>query len=757
MRTNTPVLRIAQLVAAALALALALALGLAGRTTAAPPNSGPGGPILVITDSSNPFTAYYAEILRAEGLNEFDLADISTVTAATLASHDVAILGDLTPTGNQVTMLTAWVNGGGNLIAMRPGQELAPLLGLSGAGTTLPNGYLKVDTSRAPGTGIVDQTIQYHGDADRWAPSDGTRKVATLFTGAGAAAETPNPAVTVRDVGPNGGQAAAFTFDLARSIVLTRQGNLAWEGQERDGFLDAGGNTGPVRPNDMFFGNAVNDPQPDWLDFSKIAIPQADEQQRLLANLIGDVTADRKPLPRFWYLPRDAKAAVVMTGDDHGNGGTAGRFDSFRAASPPGCNVAAWECIRGTSYIYPSTPSLGDAQASGYVADGFEIALHLTTGCADFDAASLETLLSQQLADLKARYPSLPAPVTNRTHCIPFSDWATEPKIEAAHGIRLDTNYYYWPASWIGDRPGFFTGSGMPMRFGDSDGSMIDVYQAVTQMTDESGQSYPGTINALLDRAVGAEGYYGVFTANIHTDVVASDAADAIVASAKARGVPVVSARQMLTWLDGRNDSSFGSIAWSGSQLSFTVNPGAGATGLRGMLPVAANGGSIATVTRDGSAVAITPQRIKGVDYAFFDAGSGSYVATYVGTRTTRSAAPSAVPSKSAATIACLKITANTKRIVRGRRTRLTVTTRKSGRPVARVRVGVSGAGLKLRTRRTDRKGHARFVVRPRRTGSLRVRSSGQPASCRKKATATVAVVKKKAKKKTRRPGASRP
>jgi hypothetical protein len=726
----------AQPVAAALALALALALGLAGKTNAAPPNSGPGGPIVVITDSSDPFTGYYAEILRAEGLNEFALADIGSVTAAMLANYDVAILGARTPPAAQVAALTSWVNGGGNLIAMRPGPELGPLVGLSGGGGTLANGYLQVDTSTAPGAGIVGDTIQYHGDADRWSLS-GARSVATLFSD--ASTNAGSPAVTVRNVGANGGQAAAFTYDLARSVVTTRQGNPAWAGQERDGVF-------PIRSDDMFFGGAGT---ADWIDLSKVAIPQADEQQRLLANLIADVTADRKPLPRFWYLPRDAKAAVVMTGDDHGNGGTAGRFDGFRAASPPGCNVAAWECIRGTSYIYPSTPALTDGQAGGYVADGFEIALHLNTGCGDFNAASLEGFFSQQLAGLKAQYPSVPAPVTNRTHCIAFSDWATEPKIESAHGIRLDTNYYYWPASWVGDRPGFFTGSGMPMRFGDSDGSMIDVYQAVTQMTDESGQSFPGTVNALLDRAIGAEGYYGVFTANMHTDVVASAGADAIVASAKARGVPVVSAKQMLTWLDGRNDSSFGAIAWSGSQLSFTVNGGAGATGLRGMLPVAANGGTIATVTRNGSPVAITPQRIKGVDYAFFDADSGSYVATYSGTRTTGSATPGAGsskgPSKRRSTVGCLKLTASVKRIVKGRRTRLTVTARKSGRPVARVRVDVRGAGLKVRIRRTDRKGHARFVVRPRRTGSLRVRASRQRASCRKP-TATVAVVKKRRK-----------
>ena len=73
--------------------------------------------------------------------------------------------------------------------------------------------------------------------------------------------------------------------------------------------------------------------------------------------------------------------------------------------------------------------------------------------------------------------------------------------------------------------PGIFTGSGMPMRFADTDGTMIDVYQATTQMTDESGQTYPFTINTLLDRALGAAGLLRRFTANMHTDAASSPGA----------------------------------------------------------------------------------------------------------------------------------------------------------------------------------------------------------------------------------------
>jgi hypothetical protein len=240
-----------------------------------------------------------------------------------------------------------------------------------------------------------------------------------------------------------------------------------------------------------------------------------------------------------------------------------------------------------------------------------------------------------------------------------------------------------------------------------------------------------------------------------------------IVASAQAHDVPVVSSAQMLTWIDGRNNSSFGNIAWSGgSALSFTVNQAAGANGLRGMLPVSANGGFISSITRNGSPVVITPERIKGVDYAFFDAAGGSYVATYGGTRppsagtgtgapgagttgsgssAAGSGAPPATTPKSKAktksTAGCLTITSSVKRTVKGRKTRLTVTVRKSGRAAKGVRVDMNGAGLGVLKRRTDSKGHARFTVRPRKTGRLRVRALGQRASCK---TATVSVLSDK-------------
>jgi hypothetical protein len=594
-----------------LALGLALLFVLAGAQPASA-----GTPILVVKSPSQPFSDYVREILRAEGLNGATYVDGGAVNASVLAGHDVVVLGDIAITPAEAAAYAGWVNAGGNLIALSPDPQLAGLLGLSGPGGSLSDGYLTVNTSGPPGAGIVAEPIQFHGTADLYG-LNGAGAVATLSSG--------HPAVTLRSVGAAGGEAAAFTFDLARSVVYTRQGNPAWAGQNRDAYA-------PVRTNDLFY--------PNWVDLNKIHIPQADELQRLFANLITYMNRDRTPVPRFWYLPRDEKAAVVMTGDDHDNEGTAGRFEQYKAMSPAHCVVQNWECVRSTSYVYQGTALLPDALAAWYESQGFEVALHPSDGgCGFYTYAEYFQIYQEDLLTgeedgfplgWKQLYPSVSMPVTSRFHCVSWTDWSSHAKVEVAHGIRLDTNYYHYPPEW-GDRPGFMTGSGEIMKFADLDGTTIPLYQAHTHINDEAMDEDLGqvtfAINSLLGRALGPEGYYGMFTANMHTDEVQSDGSDAIVAAAQARGVPIISARQALQWVEGRDGSSFTDFSWSGGRLGFTVN--AGASGLTGMVPLNSSTGKIVALTRNGAAVPLTAGTIKGVEYAFFDAAGGRYEASY--------------------------------------------------------------------------------------------------------------------------------
>jgi len=214
---------------------------------------GPALPILVITTTGNDFTQHYQEILRAEGFNSFNAMDVTQVTSSTLAQYDVAILGETPLTSEQVTMLSDWVTAGGNLIAMRPDKKLASLLGITGASSVQSDAYLPINTAQEPGVSIIDQTIQYHGHADLYTLK-GAAAVAPIYSN--STQSTSNPVATLHSIGTNGGQVAAFTFDLARSIA-------------------------------------------DYVNLDKAAIPQADELRRLLRNIILLMIADKGSLSIF--------------------------------------------------------------------------------------------------------------------------------------------------------------------------------------------------------------------------------------------------------------------------------------------------------------------------------------------------------------------------------------------------------------------------------------------------------------------------
>ena len=294
---------------------------------------------------------------------------------------------------------------------MHPDKQLASLLGLTDAGTTLTNAYLQVDTSAGPGAGIVAGTIQFHGTADRYTVS-GATAVATLYSNATTA--TSNPAVTLRSVGSNGGQAAAFTYDLARSVVYTRQGNPAWAGQERDSVVG-------IRPDDMFFGGA----QTDWVDTNKIAIRRptaaaavaqpdhADGARQAAAAALLVLAAWREGGGRD-----ERRRPLAVTGA----GRRRRQLQPLQAAPyRAGCVVANWECVRATSYIYPNS-AITNAQAAGYLTDGFETALHpLIASCPTTRSRNPRSRRSSTASSLRGRRSTSASPTRSRAATIASS------------------------------------------------------------------------------------------------------------------------------------------------------------------------------------------------------------------------------------------------------------------------------------------------------------------------------------------------
>ena len=589
-----------------------------GSAVSTDPDHAPGGPVLVITKAGDAYSKYYTEILRTEGLNYFDAKELSTVNASTLANYKAVVLAETSLTQSQADMFSSWVDGGGNLVAMRPDAKLAGLLGLTAAGTTRSNQYMLIDTSKAPGQGLVGETIQFKGTADNYS-LNGASAVSTFYSDASTG--TSNPAVSSRSVGSNGGTAVAFAYDLAKSVIALHQGNQAWAGQERDG-------SGPIRANDLFFGAKTGDVQPDWVDLNKIHIPQADEQQRLLANILIESTKDKQPLPRFWYLPGDNKAALVLAGDDHAQNNATGTemiMNNWLNDSSTNCSIMDWQCIRASHYVY-SNSALTNARASQYASYGFEVGDHVSTTCTNW--VSTSALLSEYAADLatwRAKYTSVPTQVTHRYHCYTWSDWDSQLTADTTNGFRYDLNYVSYPGTWIGSRAPIMTGSGMNMRFTDATGAMVDVRQGTTNIDDQAASQTNTTINALLDDAIN-NNYYGIF--GTHYDM--TNAFDkTLFATARSHNVAMISSAQALAWLDGRDSSTFSDLGGSNGQYNFTIAAAEGAVGLRAMLPTHDAGGTLNALSLSGASVSYQTQTVKGEEYAVFSAQPGTYTAAY--------------------------------------------------------------------------------------------------------------------------------
>ena len=76
--------------------------------------------------------------------------------------------------------------------------------------------------------------------------------------------------------------------------------------------------------------------------------------------------------------------------------------------------------------------------------------------------------------------------------------------------------------------------------------------------------------------------------------------------------MPVISYKQLLDWVDGRNSSTIRGLSWNAGTFTFVTTVGAGANGLQTMLPIQGPTGTLTGITRAGSPVTYTVQTIKG-------------------------------------------------------------------------------------------------------------------------------------------------
>ncbi|MCR4405880.1 MAG: hypothetical protein NUW24_03010, partial [Anaerolineae bacterium] len=599
---------------------------------------GTGIPILVVVNDSygvNPFGRYLGEILRAEGLNAYEVIELGSLTAADLAAHDLTILAETSLTSAQANLLTTYVNNGGRLLAMRPDPQIKGLFGLGDAAGTVTDGYLKIHTAAVwngavPGQGLTGETLQIHGTADCYTPTGGAVVLAQLYSNATTA--TPYPAV----IGASSGRAVAFTYDLARNVVYTRQGNPA------NADLDVDGDE-VVRTIDLFQDSGGGAP---WVDRDKIPIPQADEQQRLLARLVQQMVGEVRPLPQMWYFPGTAKTVLILTADAHGNP-TSAYQNEINSLNARGARATFYLSIAQDP---PESQPGSNNDVLDWVAQGHTFGIHPYWYHPDpyppYDTRNLTEGYNAWDMWFGLQYPHTPKSPTVRNHQVAWEGWTDAAEIAEAHGYRLDTNFYHWGA-WLQKADnswphGYITGSGQPMKFVRADGHIINLYQQLTQLVDEQLIRPPDwafeNLNAaaavavsqqLIDASI--EGDYAALMTQFHVDHYSGQTqtwAEGTVEYANSLGVPVWNADRWLSFTETRHDANYNNITWTGATRTLNFDLSAAATSgvsLTTMLPLSYQGNPLESVRVDDSPVSYSTQTIKGVNVAFVTVPAGNH------------------------------------------------------------------------------------------------------------------------------------
>lgn len=599
-------------------------------------------PILILvnnTYSANPFGPYLGEIMRAEGINTYNIEDISVMTTTLLTGYELVILAETDLTTDQATLLTDYVTDGGRLLAMRPDSNIAPLFGISGISGPLADGYLKISDTITftvgnipPGLGLATETLQIHGEADQYTLDSEAITLAQLYSS--ITTTTSYPSV----VAGSEGRAVAFAYDLPRNVVYTRQGNPANANVDTDG-------DGVLRTIDLYQTTGGGAP---WVNRDRIPIPQADEQQRFFARLVHQLVGFNMPLPQLWYFPEDAKTMLILTSDSHGQATV--YYDALMNSVE---NYGGSISFYISQSVVPGSENGGDqvAYLAALRADGHEMNIHPGP-----DWAGCDDLIERYWCMVEwwgFQYGTIERGRTIRNHRVEWLGWAdiAEHALNN-YDVRMFTDVYHY-GLWLRKADlswpmGYINGSGLPMKYVLEDGTILDTYQQATQLVDEHilNGAGAGWMNLTYAQSITVSqqlieqslmGDYASLTTQFHVDYSSQgdglEWAEGTMAYAQANGVPIWSADNWLNFTEMRYGAAFESLTWNNSasvltfDLEVDANPGVTMTV---MIPTSFKARELLDVRIDTVSQPITPtETIKGAEILFVSVPAGNGPVTY--------------------------------------------------------------------------------------------------------------------------------
>lgn len=566
-------------------------------------------PILIL-GADQQFAAYTGEILRTEGFNEYMIRDWdpTTVDLAWLETFDIVILPSKKLSVRQAKLLSQYVQRGGNLIAFRPDQKIAGLLGVQPAGNTTGHGYLAIETDHPIGQGLIREPLQFHESLEAYQLKEATAIARLYDTIAGLSGL---PAVSIHKKGK--GQAIAFFYDLPRSIANTRQGNYQHANQEKDGIYG-------LRAMDLFTDR--------WVDKSKNHLNQADEQMRLLSRCLEYVS--KKPLPRFWYFPDTLRSVITLVNDGENNVET-DFLEQFRDVGDKKAGMTLYVLLTG---------DVSKKFTDSLILAGHEIAAHpdATRFAAHPTWEIVNNAISSKVRELKELH-GIEKVRTNTNHwfvwcgtdSLNHPDFTGGAKIEALNGIEMDVNYAHYDNGSkqghflgnIGAMQGNYTGSGLVMKFCDTAGNVIPVYQHFNNVYDQQymelkdQEGFYQCFKGLLDRSVYNEVYSAICIRAHNNEYFFSKVPlMKMLEYATSKNIPVWTAARLLDFIQAKDAASFSDHQWKEYKLQFKIQaPLVNDNKFTTMVPFSHKGRSLKKILVNKLEQSPIKRTVKGKDY----------------------------------------------------------------------------------------------------------------------------------------------
>ena len=579
----------------------------------------PVAPILVLA-TENEFGTYTGEILKAEGFNEFSLDSLEgkNIKSSFLARFVLVILAEPVSDQGNWEIISDYVRKGGNLIAVRPLQRSEELFGITEMDGPVKGGYLAIDTFSQEGRSLTGRKLQLHTYAYPCAINRGR---AIAFLTDRSVNDKKIPGVIMNNYGK--GKAATFLYNLPENIILTRQGNPDFAGTDKDGIPG-------LRAMDLFTNG--------WVDTSNNIINQADEQMHLLTHIIENMSVNKTPLPRLWYFPDTLKCLVTLTND--GEYKTETDFEpQFQDVDSMGAKMSVY--IIGVDDV-------SREWVDKWTAKGFEVAGHPddTKEASNPDWNNMDSVIKAKKSEIAGKYGLQIR--TNVNHWFVWCgrdadgkpDFAAQAKLEELNGIELDINYAHYDIKSnqgdnylgpLGTDQGNFTGSGLPMKFANGNGKIINVYQQLNAVYDQQyneshdPEGFFNSFKGLMDRSLNNE-VYSFISVKSHNDeyYFSKIPLMKMLAYANSNGIPVWTALKLLDFIKMRDEASFTNTNWSNNSLSFNLNSSiTNSNGLSIMIPHDFGNKKINGITKNGVDASFIVREVRGSDYALLTVEPG--------------------------------------------------------------------------------------------------------------------------------------